>query len=78
MSRIEYLILLSHFPIGSYIILDKASAGGIPYNSIGRIVSINRDFGTILVNFDNGIKSSLIYSEDMFHRYVKPYFTVGY
>ena len=78
MTRIEYYIMLSHFPIGSYIILDKASAGGVPYNSIGKIVSVNRELDTILIDFDNGIRSSLIYSVDMFHRYVESHFTVSY
>jgi hypothetical protein len=44
------------------------SVGGVPYNTAGNVVYINRDTDTILVDFDNGAKSSLIFGVDMFHR----------
>lgn len=68
MTRLEQSILQSHYPQNAPIVLDKTSIGGIPINTTGRIVSINKDLNTILVDFDTGQRSSLIYGEDVFHR----------
>ena len=81
MTRVEYYVLYSAYPPNSYIVLDKATTidratGGIPVNTIGKVVSINKDFDTILVEFNNGEKRSLIYGEDYFHKY-KTYISVG-
>lgn len=75
MTRVEYYILHSAYPPNSSIIIDRAT-GGIPVNTIGKVVSINKDFDTILVEFNNGEKRSLIYGEDYFHKY-KTYISVG-
>lgn len=68
MTQIEYKILQSHYPQNASIILDKTSIGGIPVNTTGRIISINRDMNTVLVDFDTGQRISLIYGVDVFHR----------
>lgn len=73
MTKLEYRILQSHYPQGSSIILDRTSTGGMPVNSTGRVVSINKDIGTILVDFELKGKMSLIYGQDMFHRNIKSF-----
>ena len=74
MTRIERSILQSHFPFQTYIVLDTAAVCGQPKNATGRIIYINQDIGTILVDFDNGQRASLIYGIDKFHRYIEPFF----
>lgn len=71
MTRVEYYVLYSAYPPNSYIVLDKATTWGLPVNTIGKVVSINKDFDTILVEFTNGDRRSLIYGEDIFHRNIK-------
>lgn len=68
MTQLEYSILQSHYPQNARIILDRDSVGGIPAGTVGRIVSINKELGVILVEFDNGMRSSLIYESDYYHR----------
>lgn len=68
MTRLEQSILQSYYPQNAHIMLDRTSIGGIPANTTGRVVSINKDLNTILVDFDTGQRSSLIYGEDIFHR----------
>ena len=71
MTRVEFYVLHSAYPPNSYIVLDKATTWGLPVGTIGKVVSINRDFDTILVEFNNGEKRSLIYGDDYFHKYIK-------
>ena len=68
MTRLEYLILKSSYPDKSSIVLDKTSVGGIPYNSKGKVIYIDQIMDTILVEFETGKRSSLIYGKDMFHQ----------
>lgn len=68
MTRLEYMILHSYYPRNASIVLDQASIGGIPAGSTGRVISINQELNTILVDFDCGMQSSLIYGSDIFHR----------
>ena len=71
MTRVEYYILRSAYPPNSSIILDRATTGGIPAGSTGKVVNINKDMDTISVNFDNGIQRNLIYGKDYFHRNIR-------
>lgn len=73
MSRLEYLILQSHYPKEATIILDKTSKGGKPVNTVGKVLCINKDLNVIYVRYDDGKSESLTYGEDMFHRYFKRY-----
>lgn len=72
MTRLEHSILKSHFPMNTMIILDQAIQHGLPCNSLGRVVYIDKEMGTILVDFENGSRYGLIYGVDLFHKYMKP------
>ena len=71
MTRVEYYVLHSAYPPNSYIVLDRATTGGIPAGTVGKVVSINKDLDLITVVFNNGDSSSLIYGEDYFHRNIE-------
>ena len=71
MTLLEYKILQSHYPQGASIVLDSTSTGGMPVNSVGKVVSINKDIDTVLVDFESNGRMSLIYGKDMFHRKMK-------
>ena len=75
MTRLEYSILQSHFPEQTNIILDSGTSSGLPCNSVGKIMHINREMNTIFAEFENGQRFSLIYGVDIFHKYTKPFFT---
>lgn len=70
MTQIEYSILRSHYPQNTMIILDSSSNSRL-CGSVGRIAHINRELGTILVDFEDGQRLSLIYGVDIFHKYTK-------
>ena len=77
MTRLEHSILESHFPMNTMIIVDQTNHRNVLRNSLGRVVSINKEMGTILVDFEDGNRYGLIYGVDLFHKYMKPKYSRG-
>lgn len=69
MNRVEYLIVYSAYRPGTRIITDSTTASGLPANSIGYVGAIDAVTDTILISWEDGFVSSLLYGVDLFHPY---------
>ena len=77
MTQLEHSILKSHFPMNTMIIVDQTNHKDLHRNSLGRVVFINTEMGTILADFEDGKRYGLIYGVDLFHKYMKPKYSRG-
>ena len=77
MTQLEHSILKSHFPMNTMIIVDQTNHKDLHHNSLGRVMFINKEMGTILADFEDGKRYGLIYGVDLFHKYMKPKYSRG-
>ena len=77
MTQLEHSILKSHFPMNTMIIVDQTNHKDLHRNSLGRVMFINKETGTILADFEDGKRYGLIYGVDLFHKYMKPKYSRG-
>lgn len=77
MTQLEHSILKSYFPMNTMIIVDQTNHKDLHRNSLGRVMFINKEMGTILADFEDGKRYGLIYGVDLFHKYMKPKYSRG-
>lgn len=63
--------------MNTMIIVDQTNHKDLHRNSLGRVVFINKEMGTILADFEDGKRYGLIYGVDLFHKYMKPKYSRG-